>query len=74
MMAPLEKPSLSTAIQTQGIMHPEAVETYGKSKVILSIGNGGPGATGLLKALAEDYLATREDDGLDRMDMQPLAQ
>ncbi|KAJ9603002.1 hypothetical protein H2200_012297 [Cladophialophora chaetospira] len=46
-----------TAIVTHGPVDREAKEKYGIGPVLLRIGNGGAGATGLLKALAEDFLA-----------------
>ncbi|KAJ4385626.1 hypothetical protein N0V93_010055 [Gnomoniopsis smithogilvyi] len=50
--------SLHTAIVSHGEVDREPAETYGAGPVLLRIGNGGAGATGLIKALAEDYLST----------------
>ncbi|KAJ4424090.1 hypothetical protein N0V82_001337 [Gnomoniopsis sp. IMI 355080] len=50
--------SLHTAIVSHGEVDKEATETYGTGPVLLRIGNGGAGATGLIRALAEDYLST----------------
>ncbi|KAF5703506.1 hypothetical protein FMUND_12956 [Fusarium mundagurra] len=57
--------SRSTAIISHGEIDANALETYGTTgDVLLRIGNGGAGATGLIKELAQDYLESRRDDGL----------
>ncbi|KAF4434509.1 hypothetical protein FACUT_7935 [Fusarium acutatum] len=57
--------SRSTAIISHGEIDANALETYGKTgDVLLRIGNGGAGATGLIKELARDYLESRRNDGL----------
>ncbi|KAH7137480.1 hypothetical protein B0J13DRAFT_625255 [Dactylonectria estremocensis] len=57
-------PLHSTSIVSHGDIAKHAQETYGNGgDVLLRIGNGGAGATGLVKALAEDYLESRGKDG-----------
>ncbi|KAF5982079.1 hypothetical protein FCOIX_3915 [Fusarium coicis] len=57
--------SRSTAIISHGEIDANALETYGKTgHVLLRIGNGGAGATGLIKELAQDYLESRRNRGL----------
>nr|RBQ83253.1 hypothetical protein FVER53263_06512 [Fusarium verticillioides] len=57
--------SRSTAIISHGEIDANARETYGKAgHVLLRIGNGGAGATGLIKELAQDYLESRSNRGL----------
>ncbi|KAK5414501.1 hypothetical protein LTR06_004314 [Exophiala xenobiotica] len=46
----------ATALVSHGDVDESAKEEYGTGKVILRIGNGGAGATGLVRALSEDYL------------------
>ncbi|CAN8101989.1 unnamed protein product [Discula destructiva] len=50
--------SLHAAIVAQGEIVQGPAEIYGSGPVLLRIGNGGAGATGLIRALAEDYLTT----------------
>ncbi|PYI07046.1 hypothetical protein BO78DRAFT_314215 [Aspergillus sclerotiicarbonarius CBS 121057] len=51
-------PSNTTIIQRHGKIDCHPKETCGDGEVILRIGNGGSvGATGLIRALAEDYLS-----------------
>ncbi|PWY91605.1 hypothetical protein BO94DRAFT_564922 [Aspergillus sclerotioniger CBS 115572] len=56
-------PSKITTIQQHGEIDSHPRETYGKGEVILRIGNGGAGATGLIRALAEDYLTLHNHPG-----------
>ncbi|KAF4946507.1 hypothetical protein FGADI_11145 [Fusarium gaditjirri] len=57
--------SHSTAIISHGEIDSNALETYGSSgDILFRIGNGGAGATGLLKELAIDYLESRRKNGL----------
>ncbi|KAH8900915.1 hypothetical protein GQ53DRAFT_740748 [Thozetella sp. PMI_491] len=49
---------LTTTIQPQGDVESAAAAVYGHGKTLLRIGNGGAGATGLVEALATDYLST----------------
>nr|CEG05430.1 unnamed protein product [Fusarium clavum] len=57
-------PRHTTAIVSHGEIDPTPLEVYGKSgDVLLRIGNGGAGATGLIKELAQDYLKSRDEDG-----------
>ncbi|CAG9991018.1 unnamed protein product [Clonostachys byssicola] len=48
----------TTVIHPQGPVQSTATSVYGKGDVLLRIGNGGAGATGLVEALATDYLST----------------
>ncbi|GAB7342408.1 hypothetical protein MBLNU457_g0621t2 [Dothideomycetes sp. NU457] len=50
--------SRQTAIQSHGQVESRPSQIYGTGKTILRIGNGGAGATGLIEALANDYLST----------------
>ncbi|KAL4880962.1 hypothetical protein BJY04DRAFT_190496 [Aspergillus karnatakaensis] len=54
---------LVTAIQQHGAIVSEPSETYGEGQVILRIGNGGAGGTGLIAALAKDYLTLKNSPG-----------
>ncbi|RAK99257.1 uncharacterized protein BO80DRAFT_466197 [Aspergillus ibericus CBS 121593] len=56
-------PRQATTIQQHGEIHTHPQETYGEGEVLLRIGNGGAGATGLIRALAEDYLASLDRPG-----------
>ncbi|KAH6651957.1 hypothetical protein BKA67DRAFT_572510 [Truncatella angustata] len=51
-------PPVQTRISGHGKVNPYASAVYGEGEVILRLGNGGAGATGLLEALAYGYLAT----------------
>ncbi|PRP77148.1 hypothetical protein PROFUN_14583 [Planoprotostelium fungivorum] len=42
--------------------NPTPQEVYGRGSIKLRLGNGGAGPTGILKALAEDYLHSRKAD------------
>ncbi|KAJ4111481.1 hypothetical protein NW768_011835 [Fusarium equiseti] len=54
----------TTAIVSHGDIDSRPLEIYGQGgDVLLRIGNGGAGATGLIKELAEDYLKSRDKDG-----------
>lgn len=46
-----------TAIESYGEVKVTPDEVYGRGQTILRVGNGGAGATGLVGALAADYLA-----------------
>ncbi|KAF2764098.1 hypothetical protein EJ03DRAFT_386185 [Teratosphaeria nubilosa] len=52
-------PDRSTAIISHGTIDSKPTEVYGNGPIELRIGNGSAGATGLLKALSEDYLSQR---------------
>jgi tungstate transport system substrate-binding protein len=54
-----DPPTTSTAIAQHGEISSQAKEAYGEGETILRIGNGGAGATGLLRALSLDYLSSR---------------
>ncbi|RBR25050.1 uncharacterized protein FIESC28_02174 [Fusarium coffeatum] len=57
-------PKHPTAIVSHGDINPSPLEIYGQDgDVLLRIGNGGAGATGLIKELAQDYLKSRDIDG-----------
>ncbi|GME48550.1 hypothetical protein GTA08_BOTSDO02851 [Neofusicoccum parvum] len=47
-----------TALVAHGEIETKPTETYGTGPVLLRIGNGGAGATGLLRALSTTYLST----------------
>ncbi|KAK7185663.1 hypothetical protein DPSP01_007464 [Paraphaeosphaeria sporulosa] len=54
-----KQPSMvCTAIKSHGDVDRGPTEIYGHGELLLRIGNGGAGALGLVRALAEDYLAT----------------
>ncbi|KAJ5815175.1 hypothetical protein N7474_006952 [Penicillium riverlandense] len=48
-----------TIIQQHGDVASKPSRVFGKGKVILRIGNGGAGATGLIESLALDYLSLK---------------
>ncbi|KAL3447704.1 hypothetical protein BJX65DRAFT_307765 [Aspergillus insuetus] len=50
-------PTIGTAIQQHGPIASEPSATYGENPVLFRIGNGGAGGTGLIAALATDYLS-----------------
>ncbi|KAG6366695.1 hypothetical protein INS49_000874 [Diaporthe citri] len=50
--------SRQTAMISHGGLVKDATEVYGTGPVLLRIGNGGAGATGVIGALANDYLGT----------------
>ncbi|KAI9666811.1 MAG: hypothetical protein M1831_001587 [Alyxoria varia] len=50
-----------TAIAAQGELKTEPREVYGTGPTILRLGNGGAGATGLLRALSISFLSTLEN-------------
>ncbi|KAL5338516.1 hypothetical protein BJX70DRAFT_398655 [Aspergillus crustosus] len=56
-------PPVATAIQQHGAIVSEPCETYGEGKMILRVGNGGAGGTGLIAALAKDYLSLNGNPG-----------
>ncbi|KAI1028171.1 hypothetical protein LB504_012531 [Fusarium proliferatum] len=57
--------SRPTAIVSHGEIDANPLEQYGEAgEVLLRIGNGGAGATGLVKELAQDYLKSRGKGGL----------
>ncbi|KAF4309119.1 hypothetical protein GTA08_BOTSDO02851 [Botryosphaeria dothidea] len=47
-----------TSVQPHGEIDSKPKAVYGKGDLLLRLGNGGAGATGLLEALANDYLST----------------
>ncbi|KAF2439569.1 hypothetical protein P171DRAFT_436213 [Karstenula rhodostoma CBS 690.94] len=49
---------MRTAIVSHGDVDRGPTEIYGHGELLFRIGNGGAGALGLIRALAEDYLAT----------------
>ncbi|KAJ4350407.1 uncharacterized protein N0V89_009028 [Didymosphaeria variabile] len=49
---------MHTAVVSHGDVDEGPTETYGQGKLLLRIGNGGAGALGLIRALADDYLDT----------------
>ncbi|KAF2088337.1 hypothetical protein K490DRAFT_40468 [Saccharata proteae CBS 121410] len=49
---------LQSSIQALGAVSSKTTQTYGTGDVILRIGNGGAGYTGLVQALAKDHLST----------------
>ncbi|KAK0384516.1 hypothetical protein NLU13_8602 [Sarocladium strictum] len=49
---------LRTSIRPRGPVQSRATSVYGIGDVLFRIGNGGAGATGLIEALATDYLST----------------
>ncbi|PSR74639.1 hypothetical protein BD289DRAFT_379866 [Coniella lustricola] len=49
---------LHSAIVSHGDIVTEPTEIYGSGPLLLRIGNGGAGATGLIHALSNDYLST----------------
>ncbi|THZ42487.1 hypothetical protein D6C90_05288 [Aureobasidium pullulans] len=55
--------SQSTAIVSHGTVETQPSHIYGSGDPILRIGNGGAGATGLVEALANDYLSTTSTHG-----------
>ncbi|KAJ5525541.1 hypothetical protein N7494_012191 [Penicillium frequentans] len=54
---------INTVIQQHGDISSVPLEVFGEGEVILKIGNGGAGGTGLLGTLARDYLSMRGDSG-----------
>ncbi|KEQ80969.1 hypothetical protein M438DRAFT_358289 [Aureobasidium pullulans EXF-150] len=55
--------SQNTAIVSHGTVETQPSQIYGSGTPILRIGNGGAGATGLVEALANDYLSTTSTHG-----------
>ncbi|THX56287.1 hypothetical protein D6D08_09299 [Aureobasidium pullulans] len=55
--------SQSTAIVSHGTVETQPSHIYGSGDPILRTGNGGAGATGLVEALANDYLSTTSTHG-----------
>ena len=53
----------TTSIASRGVIDSQPKERYGTGETLLRIGNGGAGATGLLKALANDYFITSRKEG-----------
>ncbi|KAH7062513.1 hypothetical protein B0J12DRAFT_645627 [Macrophomina phaseolina] len=55
--------SHKTVLQPHGEIDSKPKAIYGQGEVLLRLGNGGAGATGLLEALANDYLSTLSHPG-----------
>ncbi|KAJ0115508.1 hypothetical protein J7T55_012788 [Diaporthe amygdali] len=55
-------PSRQSAIISHGELVKDPTEVYGRGPVLIRIGNGGAGATGLIGALANDYLSTLPEE------------
>ena len=55
--------SATTSIASYGVIDSQPKERYGAGETLFRIGNGGAGATGLLEALANDYLSKTQAEG-----------
>ncbi|TKX24421.1 hypothetical protein C1H76_3368 [Elsinoe australis] len=54
--------TILTSIKSHGTVDAKPAAVYGSGSKTLRIGNGGAGATGLIEALAYDYIRTRDPD------------